>query len=277
MSQISAKIIADSVHETRITTMELEYPRFIHGEFMTHRVFSRNAASSRAIPMKNVIKQVLFNPAMPIHWGKNQRGMQAKTELGFVRRTLAKLLWRVTGIFAAFFAFILYLLGLHKQVGNRILEPWQMMKVVVTSTTYDNFFLLRDHPAAQPEIRALAVEMRRALDESQPTQLKRGQWHLPYVSAADLKRYGLEDCKKISASCCAQTSYRKLDATMEKALYVYERLVSDDVLHASPFEHQARAISGNVKSGNFKGWRQNRQDIEEQFYVRKTNDRPSVS
>jgi thymidylate synthase ThyX len=82
---ISAKIIADSISESeygdRITTFELEYPRFIHGELMTHRLFSRNAASSRAIPINKMMDQVLTAPAMPVEWGLNKSGMQAEEML----------------------------------------------------------------------------------------------------------------------------------------------------------------------------------------------------
>jgi thymidylate synthase ThyX len=80
---IKSEIICDSLNPVgdRLTTFIFEYPRFVHAEFMTHRVFSRNAASSRAIPIEKMIEQVKINPAMPVWWGKNQSGMQAKEEL----------------------------------------------------------------------------------------------------------------------------------------------------------------------------------------------------
>ena len=77
---ISVKVIADSISahtKQRITTLELEYPRFIHAELMTHRVFSRNSSSSRAIPIQTMINHIKATTAIPIHWGKNQSGMQA--------------------------------------------------------------------------------------------------------------------------------------------------------------------------------------------------------
>ena len=76
---IVARIVADSINNSgnRITTFELEYHRFIHSELMTHRLFSRNAMSSRAVPVSKMIEQVRNSPATPIHWGKNQAGMQA--------------------------------------------------------------------------------------------------------------------------------------------------------------------------------------------------------
>ena len=122
-----AKIICDSISPVgaRITTFELVYPRFIHGEFMTHRVFSRNAASSRAIPVKTFLEQVLFNRADPLHWGANQAGMQASTELTGVKRFLAKKLWAASAVSAVCTAYLMAKVGLHKQVANRILEPFQ--------------------------------------------------------------------------------------------------------------------------------------------------------
>lgn len=290
MSQISAKIVGDSISPQgkRITSFELEYPRFIHSELMTHRVFSRNAMSSRAVPIEKMIEQVINSPAKPIHWGKNQQGMQAKEELSdtvhvdFYWEELAK----EVGGYAAYFS----KQGLHKQVVNRILEPFQTMKTVLTATEFENFFWLRNHEDAQPEINKLAEEMLKAREESKPIPLLPGEWHLPYYGKHGalfgyFSDQELEEAKAISASCCAQVSYRKLDDSLEKALKVYERLVESEPVHASPFEHQATPISdlvddecykpwiywpngvthvdkfGNLWSGNFCGWIQHRQLI----------------
>lgn len=302
MSQISAKIVGDSISQgKRITTFELEYPRFVHSELMTHRVFSRNAMSSRAVPIEKMIEQVMNSPAKPIHWGKNQSGMQAKEELSDI--THVDFYWeelaKEVGGYAAYFS----KQGLHKQVVNRILEPFQTMKTVLTSTEFENFFWLRNHEDAQPEIKKLAEEMLKAQEESEPLELKVGDWHLPYFEtsfwdgdwpALDINgtEYSLEDAKAISASCCAQVSYRKLDDSLEKALNVYKRLVESEPVHASPFEHQATPMNfrygadlwkaareqgvdeplfedgtthmdylGNFWSGNFCGWIQHRQLI----------------
>ncbi|QNO00225.1 hypothetical protein QGX21_gp101 [Pseudomonas phage phiPsa315] len=252
---ISAKIIAISIapNGQLIVTWELEYQRFIHGEFMTHRLFSRNAASSRAIPVSTIIKQVEDNPAMPIHWGANQSGMQAKQELSPVLQIGAKWAWKMAAKAAVHWANVMVKLGLHKQATNRILEPFQTMKTVMTATCMDNFFWLRNHEDAQPEIRELARLMWEALQESEPNELKAGQWHVPYYQSgfwlptgqrddgqvSDNHGYTLEEALAISSSCCAQVSYRKLDDTLEKAQMVYERLVGSEPVHASPFEHQA--------------------------------------
>ena len=271
---ISAKIIKDSIaaHGKRLTTMEWEYPRFVHAEVMTHRVFSRNAASSRAIPISATIRQIMDDPAMPVWWGKNQPGMSAKEEvdniLAVYREELdlhltdleyCKFWWLEARNSAIRCAQKLADAGLHKQIANRILEPWVNIKVVVSSTEWDNWFYLRDHEDAQPEIQVVA---RRSLDAylaSEPTELKPGQWHLPYVDDVDLT---LEDQLKLSASLCAQTSFRKADDSIEKAIAIYDRLVSSKPVHASPFEHQGTPHEDrNHRSGNFIGFVQNRQLI----------------
>ena len=292
---ISATIIKDSINNsgTRITTFELEYPRFIHSEVMTHRMFSRNSASSRAIPISKVIEQVKTNPAQPVHWGKNQSGMQAKEELQDIPKVAARDSWLCAAEEMASRAKILSDIGLHKQVVNRLLEPFQIMKVIVTATEWKNFFWLRDHPDAQPEIQELARKMKGAYDYSEPDYLEETMWHLPYVSTKlepligylDFKQtywldeeteISLEDALMISCSCCAQVSYRKLDTSLEKAKDIYKKLVESEPVHASAFEHCAKVperfddwVSGMTHedqfgkwwSGNFKNWVQYRQLI----------------
>lgn len=254
---ISAKIIAHSIapNGQMIVTWELEYPRFIHGEFMTHRLFSRNAASSRAIPVATIIDQVRDNPAMPTHWGKNQPGMQAKSELGRFRKKAAIKFWKLAARTSCKLAEAMNRIGLHKQAANRILEPFQTMKTVMTATCMDNFFWLRNHVDAQPEIRELARLMWEALQASTPIELNPGDWHVPYyndgvwrpefsdeLGTCDIWLQTLENALAISSSCCAQVSYRKLDDTLEKAQMVYQRLVESEPVHASPFEHSATPI-----------------------------------
>lgn len=294
MSEISAKIVADSISPQgkRITSFELQYPRFIHSELMTHRVFSRNAMSSRAIPIEKMIEQVRTDHASPIHWGKNQSGMQAKQEL--IRPELNEVqgMWEDAANEAAYIAEKMSNNGLHKQVVNRILEPFQKMKTVLTATEFENFFWLRNHEDAQPEIKKLAEEMLTAMEDSKPIPLLPGEWHLPYYGEhgalfGSFSDQELTEAKAISASCCAQVSYRKLDDSLEKALKVYERLVESEPVHASPFEHQATPFEipncdyytdaiwealgqqgathmdteQNIWSGNFCGWAQHRQLI----------------
>ena len=290
---ISAKIIKDSISPTgkRIITYELEYPRFIHSELMTHRAFSRNAASSRAIPISTMLRLVWNNPATPIHWGKYQSGMSAKEELTGFRLWISKKLWNVSGKVACVFAWSMWKAGLAKQVVNRIVEPWSHIKVVVTATDYDNWEHLRRHPAAQPEIHRLADEMFIEKEKSFSTLMNYGEWHLPYVTriahphfddimyhakpiGTDVvynkeNLFNLETAKRVSASLCAQVSYRKSDESIDKALRIYDTLVNNKPVHASPFEHQATPLKDpNESSGNFKGWLQYRQLIKDNVYIK---------
>ena len=263
MTQITAKIIAHSITEDgkEIITWELEYPRFIHAEFMTHRLFSRNAASSRAIPVSAMIEQVKNNPAMPIHWGKNQSGMQAKKELSEVLIVSAKFLWKRSAKIVAKIVEGLQKIGLHKQASNRLLEPYQMMKTVMTTTEDDNWFWLRNHNDAQPEIHALASVMLEEKRNSHPVVLRQGDWHLPYYGKGYWRDSGyvnaqmealfnkrdrlstLKNALAISSSCCAQVSYRKLDDSLEKAQDIFAKLIESKPCHASPTEHQATPMS----------------------------------
>lgn len=250
---ISARIIAhskSSVTGKEIVTFELIYPRFIHSELMTHRLFSRNAASSRAIPVSKMIEMVRENPAAPIHYGKNQPGMQAKEELDDWNKGCVVEAWVSAATHAARLAEDMNKWGAHKQIVNRILEPFQWMKTVVTSTEWDNWFWLRNHPDAQPEIKRLAEVMWEAKEASEPQLLHPGWWHVPYFDNGywcpfmmDEDCYDnpttLEEALAISSSCCAQVSYRKLDDSLEKAKDIFAKLIESKPCHASPTEHQA--------------------------------------
>lgn len=266
---IDATIIADSISESgdRLTTMQLKFHRFILPEFNTHRVFSRNASSSRAIPVTKMIEQVETNPAMPIHWGKNQPGMQAKEELNAVDQLVATSLWHKAAECAADIAERMILLGLHKQVVNRILEPFQHIHVVVTSTEWANFFGLRCHPDAQPEMQALACAMREALNGSTPIPRANGEWHLPYVTDEEREKHPLTYLRDMSAARCCRVSYLKHDGTnpdIKDDLLLCEKLKSSRPIHASPFEHVATPLpDGDAELwGNFYGWMQYRKVIE---------------
>ena len=276
---------------------------FISGncEIMTHRVFSRNAQSSRAVPVDKTLEVNAQKPVEPLVWGKNKAGMSSSEVLEGDDLDDAKRVWR--GIAASCFSNSRYLAqrGLHKQWSNRITEPFSTIKVIVTATEWDNFFWLRDDPdAAQPEIVELARKTKKAFEDSIPVVLLPGEWHLPYVDYVwsfdydkapendEVKReqafqdsegnlLTLEDALKISASCCAQVSYRKLDETKEKAIEIYERLFSGPKPHLSPVEHQAQVVTidtdwpngvthvdkyGKFWSGNFQGWIQYRQLLQ---------------
>lgn len=252
---LEVKIIADSISEAgkRITTFQLKYPRWIHAELLTHRVFSRNASSSRAIPVAKMIEQVRTNPAMPIHWGKNQSGMQAKEELTGDELTHAKQLWIAAAESAADRADKMSFWGAHKQIVNRILEPFQHIHVVLTATEFDNFFELRIHEDAQPEIYALALTMKHAMDRNKPRLLLVGMWHLPYITDKEKIEFDYAVLCKISAARCCRVSYLKHDGTnpsIEDDLALFERLVGSAPLHASPLEHQATISEGGMNYDN---------------------------
>lgn len=263
---IEATMIEDSYYrDSRISTMQLRYHRYIHGEFMTHRVFSRNASSSRAIPVKKMLSQVWNDPAIPVHWGANQPGMQAKLELSGVKRFLARTVWKLAAKVACISAWAMTKIGLHKQVANRILEPWQFIHVIVTATEWDNFFLLRDHPDAQPEIKELARLMKEALARSIPTYRGPGKWHLPYISDEERNSFSTEDCIKMSVARCARVSYLTHDGKFPdrvKDISLHDKLVVSEPLHASPAEHQASPGNSQVFYKNFRGWDQYRSFLE---------------
>jgi len=270
---IEAKIIADSISQTnaRLTTFQLIYPRMVHAELMTHRVFSRNASSSRAIPVAKIIQQVIDNPAMPVYWGKNQKGMQAKEELTGEALEQAKSIWLAARDAAVVEARKLVEIDLHKQIANRILEPWHHIHVVVTATDFDNFFALRCHPDAQPEIKVLAEQMADLFFANKPSELSQGMWHLPYVSKIGGMYVPADDKSLIKASVarCARVSYMTHDnqnPTLEKDVELYNQLLSS--VHMSPFEHPATPMTDpNKYSGNFRGWVQYRKTIKGECYT----------
>lgn len=271
MSNFEVKIIEDSISAvllgklgTRITTFQLKYPRFIHGELMTHRVFSRNASSSRAIPVEKMISQVWNDPAMPVHWGTNQPGMQAKAELRGLKLMAAKYLWKMAAKCACVIAWGMTKANLHKQVANRVLEPWQHMHTIVTATEWDNFFSLRCHPDAQPEFQHLATLMRTQYQINNPVPT--AQWHLPYVTQQERATHHLSDQIKVSVARCARVSYLTHDKKapiFEKDVELHDRLVGSTPIHASPAEHQAWPSGESTTFfANFREWVQYRKDVE---------------
>ena len=263
---MQAKILADSISPSgvRLTTMQLKFHRFILPEYNTHRVMSRNFSSSRAIPVAKIIEQVRNDPAIPVAWGKNQPGMQARENLSDVEAVKAKLLWMNARDDACDTAELMVRLGLHKQIVNRILEPFQWVHGVVSATEWDNFFALRDHPDAQPEIRELAKLMKSAYNASVPKKLTLGQWHLPYITEDD-RHLSIDDQKKVSAARCCRVSYMKHDgfrADLDEDIRLHDRLVTANPPHMSPVEHQAQCSDGSGWSGNFRQWKQYRKDLE---------------
>lgn len=239
----SCEILKDSLNSRgqRLTTMEITYPRIIHAEVMTHRKKSRNSASSRAKPLKWLIAEVRRNPFIPEYWGKNQKGMQAYEELTGWRRWCSRVVWKTAMLFAILVARTLEWLNLHKQLGNRVLEPFCWHTIVVTATDWGNFFALRTDEAAQPEIRRIAMLMQEAYRESTPKQLAFGEWHKPYVD--DSEELVEEDAIKVSTGRCARNSYgtQHDKRAADREIAMHDQLVGKG--HMSPTEHQGREFT----------------------------------
>lgn len=266
-------IVEDSVAPTgvRLTTFHVRYWRPIHSEVMTHRKFSRNARSSRAVPNKVLLRERIFEPLV---WGANNPGMQSHSELTGWRKWLARTTWRTLARITRVGVRIMNFAGLHKQWSNRPLEWFGFIDVLVTSTDWANWFALRNHAAAQPEIRHLAQQMDRALHLSSPVPLKLGEWHLPYVTPQERGEMALEDQIRVSVARCARISYEPFDGESDLIAEFrrYKRLVVDSPVHASPAEHQATPDTrANFKwdhpeeHGNLTGWRQHRKSLSNEW------------
>lgn len=276
--QMQAQVILASKgpEQDPIYTIRKRYPRIIHGEVMTHRVFSRNAGSSRARPAKVTIQEIRDTPFIPWHWGKNQSGMQAFEDNDTLLRLhqdniLSHLAlqnldvdetgwcdidprdgWSEAAHRAAEIAQAFADAGYHKQVFNRLLEPFSWIDVLVTATEWDNFLWLRDHEDAEPHIADLARLVKQAIDSCNIQELSPGEWHLPYITAEDLETIDrefndgrttvIEIARCVSAARCARVSYKLFDGSapsIKGDLDLYQKLVGNARIHASPMEHQA--------------------------------------
>lgn len=261
MTTITAEVVAHSITEDgrEISSIITESPLSYHAQNMTHREFSRNSASSRAIRTNVLSENITNNPVHPVKWSKNQSGMQGLNDLSQEKSDACKHLWDYHRSMTLFVVEQLNFHGLHKQYANRLLTPHQHIKVLWTTVNWKNYLRLRDHEDAQPEEQVLSKAIRDALSNSKPKLLKHGEWHLPFIREEDwhlaeyeiVKKKGLgkkidhnetlELLKNISASRCATLSYNNADgspSTFEKDLIRIKKLMVEP-LHASPFEHQA--------------------------------------
>lgn len=310
---IEARVVADSINSknNRLVTIAATYWRGIHAELMTHREFSRNASSSRAIPVAKMFADVRDNPFVPLHWGKNEPGMQARAELDdtiadlegpgdefdagkATARGYAKITWLRARNDALKHVQQLNGLGLHKQIANRLSEPFGHITVLISSTEWPNFFGQRCSDKAEPHMERLGEVSLKALNESEPTFLESNEWHRPFITKKDIEWVeiarqcafadGMDELNhpelnawwllnKISVARCARVSYKNHDQTdpdPAKDIELYEKLLSSH--HMSPFEHVARADGGsfgaegdaNTGSGNFRGWTQWRKFIRDE-------------
>lgn len=252
----SAKIILDSISPAghRLTTMEIVFPRIVLAEKNTHRVISKNSASSRAIPVEKMLAMVIANPYIPTHWGKNQKGMQAEQEVSAGEAEEARAAWLQARDHAVAQATRLLNLGIHKQITNRLLEPFMWHTVIVTATEWDNFFHLRNNKDAHPDIRIVAALMQEQYESHSPRDIGEDGWHLPYIYEEDRNlltaefeigtTHGfVEALRKISVARCARVSYLTHDGKrdLEADLRLYDRLLQSG--HMSPLEHVARPMN----------------------------------
>ena len=239
--------------EDGLYTMELVYPRYIHSELMTHRVFSRNASSSRATPVEKIIKEVWDNPVIPNEVYKNCKGMSGKEKLTEEKLTSFRIIWNCARDDALYWANRLNEMGIHKQTVNRLLEPFSFIRTIVTATEWSNFYHLRLSKSAQPEIRDLANAMLNAQDKYKfpPNyNFNDAYWIFPYVSDEESNELSTIDAIKVSAARCARVSYLQNDdytpADIKKDLELAEHLLKEG--HMSPFEHQVY-YSDNLPCG----------------------------
>lgn len=257
VGQASATVIEDttSPNGVRLTTLELVYPRYIHSEVMTHRMFSRNASSSRATPLKVNLDEVCMDPVFFDFVGQNRKGMVATEPLNDVLVDYFKTDWESLGVMvASHVAKMSDKYGIHKQTLNRALEPWLRIRTLVTATEWDNFFKLRLSPNAQPEIQSLARAMKAAMGKSEPAE---GLMHFPYLKHHE-KDLPISTQKKVCAARCARVSYARHDGketTTEEDIKLAKNLF--DAGHMSPFEHVATwGVDGSYWEFhyNLRGW-----------------------
>ena len=263
---ITAKIILDSINIAgiRITTFQLSYPQYIHPQVLTHRAFSRNASSSRAIPVKTMLEDAINNFEYPT-FKANQPGMAAENELPEDNFKAAEYIWGKAFETAVLACRTLEQLGVHKQSVNRLLQPFTNINVVLTATDFENFFDLRLAHDAQQEIQELARCMKEALDNSTPCKLRYNEWHIPFILQEEETEYTLADRLLTSVARCARVSYNKqnrISSLSEDAELAF-RLIKDG--HYSPLEHVAKATGGVEYNANFQGFIQLRHCIDSVF------------
>lgn len=274
MFQPSAKVIADSVNPSgdRLTTFEIKLHRYVLAEFNTHRKNSRNFQSSRACPVQKMITNIVDDDVYPLHWGKNQKGMIANQEVDEQTKIDAKIIWNNARVEAIKHTRMLIDIGIHKQVANRLLEPFMAITGIVTATDYSNFFSQRCHLDAQPEIRALADAMKAAYELSEPKFIAPDHpvpYHLPLLQMEDWELWHEneltdEQLIKISVGRCARVSYLNHDGVRDinADIALHNRLLSSKPPHLSPFEHVAIALDSSEQCANFTGFKSYRYMLE---------------
>jgi thymidylate synthase ThyX len=256
-----AEIILDSISpgKHRLTTFVVTFPRIVLAEANTHRVLTRNLSSQRAIPIKKTIAQVFDDPFLPVEWGANTSGMQAKTLLSAEEQTKAEKVWlKARDLMVGCVNELQDIgpTGVHKQIANRLLEPWIWSTAIISATAWSNFYKLRCHKDAQPEIKKIAEMMRDLHQKSTPNFLDYGEWHIPYGES----NTSIEENLKIATGRIARVSYLTHDGIRDTSadIELHDKLILPG--HWSPFEHCA--TPGNSGKGNFRGWNQYRHTLD---------------
>ncbi len=247
----------NSAGYVRLVTILVILPRIVLAELNTHRLFSRNSASSRAIPIEKMIQRVLDNPFIPNRFPRTHKGMQASEWVNTedVEYPIWKYVWLMARDSAIAIVRLMNSLGISKQLANRLLEPFVMHEVIITASEWENFLSLRTHRDAQDQIRISAEMILEALNTSVPQELLPGQWHMPFGDDFDLEHLDVianefgavsadELRRSITVARCARTSYQTFDGsrhnyTADLSLFNSLR----DQGHWSPFEHVARAMT----------------------------------
>ena len=250
-------------------------------EFNTHRMLSRNSASSRAVPFETMLKRVQENPFIPMRWMKDHKGMQGAEyfeDPSDIKELEAT--WLVAKDEAVSMAELLSEQGLTKQIVNRLLEPFMWHTVIVTASEWENFFALRAHEAAEIHIQHLAHMMLDEYNKSTPNLLNVGEWHIPFGKIMDEDRIEheirseMEDPAyqiteediaaaklQIATARCARVSYTNYEGKDDYGADIRLHTLLSSMGHWSPFEHCAKAMEANYFSGNFCGFEQYRKEF----------------
>ena len=282
MNLYDVKIIEDSISHNgnRITTWMLTYPRIIHAELLTHRVFSRNSSSSRAIPAKKMISMIEQHPFVPLKFIKTHPGMQGYEYFEGGEEEKVKRIWLESAKSAINYSKELLELKVSKQIINRILEPYSYITVILTATEFDNWFKLRLDKNAEIHIQHLARLMLELYNANPPKLLDMYEWHIPMANVFNSNQLvtlpDLEFIKYlppnmtnetliklfVSTARCARTSYLNFlgKDDYESDINLFMSLYND--CHMSPFEHCALNVESDKFFNNFKGYYQLRRFIE---------------
>ena len=305
----TARLIASSINEQGnwVRTFSVKGHLMILPESNTHRTDSKSIQSGRAVPTVTLRERMLSDIAYPVYYGKNRPGMSAIEETTeWVRHPFTGAMlrpdeaWKAMAEMNAAWCEALTDAKWHKQLSNRPMAPFLYYHGTITATERDNYYGLRRHADAQPEIRALADAMWEAEQSAPPPKLLRpGEWHTPWVEDVDYEtihacilKYGLPSeaftmlVNLVSAARCARSSYSTFDgrrSTVESDITLCLKLIKSDPVHSSPFEHPCTPdskktvwIASDVNCEaegeevwchpedhrNYKGWRQLRAFLE---------------